>query len=481
MPLTSNLIDANTHKNPKPIFATDQLRLLFLDSHEGSVACRVHGELTSGTMMHLSEEKTIECATRSLLRMNNLSAVRGKRGSSMVGPADYYGNLEKPHEKLYSIKITDGKPMMYQHPLNNHTGEHILKAAIDESNITSVNATWTSHNDIAIDEKKRLYTHDNKPVFGNSIFPDSGILEIDDSPAIELTLFDARGVDLSSFKARLVANDEPFKITQEELSAADEYRAISYLYESGYAQDQVENSGGMFLEKHSFAQTMTPLDQSSGGFVTLARQNEASGSLEIIAFKIPYGYTLIVEEYCIHGDATLSGMYMMCMTSNHTTMQTADSVFLKSTTSKENVVFNITNPDVEEFNTSAPAPPPFVLYKDDDEHAMNHFLQTTKDMSFIFNPFSSGFWKRGIALFNESGLSMKILGGFIAAVGITAVILGFAALNVVTLGVPSGCLLGIGVATTIAGIGIFSKSSSSSREKPDNEPSLPDLGEYSYA
>src|SRR5438045_4085077 len=72
-------------------------RLLLLDGDDGTVACRIYGDLMSATIPRFSDNWTLESATRSLLRMKNLTAVRGIPGASMVGPVDYLGNLEEPH------------------------------------------------------------------------------------------------------------------------------------------------------------------------------------------------------------------------------------------------------------------------------------------------------------------------------------------------------------------------------------------------
>ncbi|MDI1352112.1 MAG: hypothetical protein PSV35_04980 [bacterium] len=442
----------------RPIFSRNKMRLLFLDNGSGSVACRIHGETHLSTLPRLSEYNRIEYATGSLMRMNNLAAVRGKRGASMIGPADYYGNLEKPNQCAYSIAIKDGLPMMYRHQLEEQTIAAVKKP-VPESQLTTIHGTWISNKDPLIHDKLKEYAQSNQPVLGESIFPTSGILEIAGPETIDLKLIDARDHDLSPFKARLVANNEPFQITKEQLNVTDEYRAVSYQYEAGYTNNQIEHSGGLFLETHSFAQTMTPLDHHSGGYITLGRRIAGTDAIDLIAFKIPYGYTLIVEEHCMHGDATFSGMYMMCMTSNHVTMQTADSVFLKNQLSKKNIRFNTEdqvsyNPESAPSNTLL-APAPLVVYHSDDDKEMARFLETTKELDFIFNPWSNGFIRRGLAFMRESSLDFQILGGFIAALGIAAVVLGFAALNAVTFGAASVALVGLGVATTLAGIGLY--------------------------
>ena len=63
---------------------------------------------------------------------------------------------------------------------------------------------------------------------------------------------------------------------------------------------------------------------------------KGKGEFELIAVRIPFGCTLIVEKGRIHGDANIKGMYMMAMTSDHNLMNTADAVFMRSETNPIN-------------------------------------------------------------------------------------------------------------------------------------------------
>lgn len=445
----------NVHFKPSStVFSYQQQRVLFLDGDNGSVACRVHGAHTSSTLPHRSEAGNIELATRSLLRMKNLSAVRGVPGSSMVGPADYYGNLERPHETFYTINVLNGLPQIVkqdQGPI-----KEIEFLPINSEHITIVTAKWTSGTGAI----KSLVDHYSQqgPAFGKSLFPNPGILEIDGDCDVHLKSFDATKTDLSSFKARLVANNSPFRITEKALPASDEYRAVSFLYEPGYGKAQVAQGGGLFLETHSFAQTMTPLDKHAQGFVVLGRwEDNSKTKLALISIKIPYGYTLIVEENCIHGDATLDGMYMMCMTTNHLTMQTADSVFLKNTDTLKNINL-IFDEETKEPRPLPTAPRPHVLYKGYSSKDMIAFLKETKNKSFIFNPFSSGFWHRGYGLMMNSNMELSLLGGIIATAGLATVILSFGVLNAATFGVVGVCVAAMGTVLALVGLGIFSSA-----------------------
>ncbi len=365
-------------------------RLLMLDGDDGSVACRIYGNLMSSTIPKFSDKWNLECATRSLLRMKNLTAVRGERLSSMIGPVDYLGNLEEPHKYLYTIDNGD-PPVFYRWPINTVTVQQDLHP-FDDSLVTIVKAIWISG--LEKDQIKRKieeYSVIEKDLC-RSLFLHPGFLEID-TPVIELRYFDPREIDLSSFKAKLFKNDSPFQITKKKLPAKDDYRLVTYLYEPHYADWQVEHGSGLFLEKHEFSQTMTPINEDSTGFVALARTNRNGDELELIAIEIPFGWTLLIEEGCIHGDTTLNGFFMMGMTSDHTTMRTANTVFLKCTHTKRNVKMNL-----DSLSSKFPekCSMPHVLYYDATTKELDTFYNNTKGKSFIFNPFSRGYWKTNI-------------------------------------------------------------------------------------
>lgn len=312
-------------------------RTLVLDGENGKVACRIRG-LGTKTFPRFSKARNLECALRSHARMRNLIAVRGsKKNARMVGPCDYYGNLERPDKHRYTIDIYKGTPVFLKEKVSKYRKKEKIELQPIDNLPTALKVQWHKGTDPNTQEVKKKYETHGNPVIGESLFPNSGILEIEGAKKIKVKKFDARKYDLSPFKARLVKNNTPFQITKDKISALDEYRAVSYLYEPDYADDQVQNGGGLFLETHKFAQTMTPLDKDSKGFVTLGRwKDEAHTELEIIAVEIPFGYTLLIDKYCIHGDTNLNGMFMMCMTSNHVTMRTADTVFLKHKDSGEN-------------------------------------------------------------------------------------------------------------------------------------------------
>lgn len=368
-------------------------RLLLLKGEEGSVACRVRG-ISAKTFPTISQGGTIECGLRSWARLRNLIAVRGKAsGARMVGPCDYYGNLEKPHKYEYTIEIEDGIPLFLRQKkmgAKGKTSDRNFVPVDIKAFTTEVEAKWHKGTNANIREIQNKYIQEGKPVSGESLFPNSGILEIREDSPIQLKSFDARTVDLSPFKARLVDNKTPFQITSDQLPSVDEYRAVSYFYESGYADKQVENGGGLFLETHGFSQTMTPLDPNARGFVTLARwTSDQREKLELIAVKIPFGHTLIIDKECIHGDTNLDGMFMMCMTSNHVTMQTADCVFLKSPKTGKNISIELQNDTPHLAPGSAvSAPLPFAVYNNGPREDKETFKRTLASNSMILNPSS---------------------------------------------------------------------------------------------
>lgn len=298
-----------------------KFKILKLKGDEGTVECKVRG-ISAKKIPQLSKFGTAEFIYRSRLRMRNLTAVRGKEeGSRMVGPLDYYGNLERPDKHFYTIQIDDlGRPQILAKRKAGTPHPQTFKES-PEGKTTVVDAEWMSGREL----KK-----ENKPTSGESLFPNSGILKLGDAHLELKKVQDPTALDLSSFKARLVKNDTPFQITSYRIPASDEYRAVSYHYEGGYAEDQIKRGGGLFLETHTFAQSITPLFNESRGFVTLGKWTEDKKQLELIGIEIPFGYTLIIEKDCIHGDANLKGKFLMTMTSDHTTMQKADTVFLKS-------------------------------------------------------------------------------------------------------------------------------------------------------
>lgn len=429
-------------------------RALPLDGGNGSVMCRMHLQQATGTIPSFSEGMRLESATRSLLRMKNLTAVRGGPGHSMVGPADYYTNLERPHQQQYTIEIDRGIPQFHSQPVPITPAPQSSLKPLKDAMMTQVSVNWVSGREANLRERKAHY-ESSRPTFGESLFPTSGILEIKSaSDHVVLPSFDPRNVDLSSFKARLVANNAPFQITSEPLPEADEYRAVSFFYDPGYASHQIEQGGGLFLEAHDFSQTMTPLDSEAKGYVTLGKWNDAHDALDLIAIQVPYGYTLIIDKDCIHGDATLDGMFMMCMTSNHVSMETANTVFLKHPDTKRNITFDVSPIDIitpEAEPSSSLAPRPYVLYQDHTQQDLQRLVNKMAKWDLIFNPFSMGFWALSTSNTRNS-TKLQLLGG--AAILLGGAILAmplYLELSIAALAV----IIAVGAITLVAGCGFF--------------------------
>ena len=440
------------HPNPKKTTATTTpqkkpppYRLLTLEGQTGAVFCRVHDTRAQRTMPSLSDAGRFECATRSLLRMFNLAVFRGRdRAGSMVGPGDYFCNVERPHASLFTIEIgpdwAAGSPLprFVPHPLppdshdDGEDGGDAKKPPTRRPVITGVDtavvpAKWVSGQSNPAEVARLVAAHrqcgrgGKADPFGGSLFPNPGLLLIDvedddggqqhggqqqgGRARIDLPAVDATTLDLSGFNARLVRNDgAPFRLADAPLAAKDEFRPVSYDFGERYAEHCVEaGAGGLFLETHTFTQTMTPLDAHACGFITLGRWVDGVGVgagaataagpvlLELIAVRIPFGWTIIVDSGCMHGDSTFVGTYMMSMTSNHVTMESADTVFLKRMSSLS------TNVDLrcDAHRTPAgprAAPRPIVCFSEPTEAELQAFRAETAGISFMLQPFSKLSW-----------------------------------------------------------------------------------------
>lgn len=373
----------------------DYRYLVFNFRGKGQIGTRIHGD-NGKTIPYMTNDMDFTFATRSVLRNLNLLVLRGSQiNTHMIGPCDFYGPLERPHLYLYSIKINDGFPIFYRRvkPIDHAGGGGGVDTnlSIDFTDCSAtINAVWYKGVHQNIEEIKASYNSDEQHAIGESLFPTAAGLLVIQQESVELPDFDARQFDLSPFKARLVKNDIPFSMIDTAVSHKDSLCPISYLFEDEYAEEQVKKGGGLFLETHDFCQTMTPLDEVATGIVVLGRWiNDDSDAMMLIGVRIPYGYTLIIDSGCIHGDTPLKGMYMMAMTSNHVTMQTADVVFLKNRENGKN--FLITYTTKRENNTlyHYKTPSPIVHFGESGqfERIVNNGWSFYNPLSRIFNPF----------------------------------------------------------------------------------------------
>ena len=369
--------------------------LVFSFRGKGQSATRVHG-INGKTVPYITNDGDFTFSGRTILRSLNLLVLRGSDiNTHMIGPCDFYGPLERPHLYDYTITIDNGFPRFFRtNKEDREEGVQLMDRSLssDFTNCSIViDAMWYPGNHSNIEEIKRTYTSKDQKATGESLFPTkTGILAIKQE-MINLPTFDATQCDLSGFKARLVRNDVPFSIADQAVSRFDSFCPVSYMFEGQYSDQQVERGGGLFLETHDFCQTMTPLDEMASGIVILGRWLDDT-KLELIGVKIPYGYTLIIEKGCIHGDTPLKGMYLMAMTSNHVTMQTTDVVFLKNRENGMNFLVNYDEGERASDNSyrceNTPAP---IVHFGRNKEEIDQFTLRVNNGWSIYNPISRMF------------------------------------------------------------------------------------------
>lgn len=365
------------------------------------------------------------------MRLNNITVARNSadtldRDCAMVGPLDYFDNMENPHAVTFTIALPTLAdppharfPRLSPHPLLAESRAARPLRPVTADDVVRVKALWVSgrrHGD-AIEKLKRSYVEDHgiTRVFGNSLFPNPGILELDidandnddnDNAAIQFPVVDATALDLSPFKCRVVENSEPFRFVTQPVDAKDFPRPVTYDFGTNYGRSCVTSGAGLFLETHDFTQSMTPLNPTTScGFIKIARWVEGGdqdstdgptpGVLEIVALRIPHGWTIVIDANCIHGDSTFKGLWLMAMSTDHVTMASADTVFLKNARTKQNVECLCAAHDV------APAPldpnaaavtEGWVVFKNATRDDLTQFAEATRGASFVLQPFSRLSW-----------------------------------------------------------------------------------------
>ena len=317
---------------PRAATRTETQRLLCLRGDDGTHACRLADGWS--TAPGLANSSRAVLATRTIARLNNIAVFRNVPkdsglSTSMIGPNHYLGVLDDIHKYALTIRYTlGGMPYFVQEP--GRSEQPALSNPVPLScRFSCDSALWLSDklksNKAVIDGQAALLRPEQ------SLTEDLGLLVfVTDDEVISLPQFDARQYDLSPFGARLVKNDQPFRITT---AAEDPMDVVTYHFGPDYANTLVQQGAGLFLETHDFTQIISPVTRDSGGFVTLGRWEER-GRLELIGVRVPYGYSIIISKGAIHGDATFSGSYLMAMTVNHHTMATADVVLLKNKSGK---------------------------------------------------------------------------------------------------------------------------------------------------
>jgi len=87
-----------------------------------------------------------------------------------------------------------------------------------------------------------------------------------------------------------------------------------------YIDDYImKKAGGVYIEKHNKIHFYVPLNKFSRGYIILG--NQTQDSIELSAFKIPFGKALYVNKNVIHNDCFLIGKYNVIYT-NTTTYNT---------------------------------------------------------------------------------------------------------------------------------------------------------------
>jgi len=307
-----------------------------------------------------------ECATRTLSNLYNLHAVRGcilpnkvlSLDSSMSGPHHYFGFILPTNTHIIKFDKLTGYPTYYK--INDKPA--ILdthKLVIPEKNIIKLsNYNWISgkvYKQLVNTRNGEIHLQRDRQ--RDSLFDNPGTLYLDKNQLQFNVIHNGADIDLTSFHAQIVHNNKPFTFNQNMISkykhAQHKLRVITYNYGSNYVNDYLMSDSGIFIERHEFIQAITPMNSKCTGFVILGRINNNNNinTLELIAVSIPFGCTLLVEPWAIHGDSTLCGIYMIAMTGNHNAMQTADTVFLKNSNTDCNIsTINITVDNVNKLD-----------------------------------------------------------------------------------------------------------------------------------
>jgi hypothetical protein len=395
-------------------------RVLALEGDVGCCFARIHGPMQR-TLPHLSDAGVLEFATRTLLRLSNIAVARNAladcpRDCAMVGPLDYFDNMERPHAVTFTVALPSLAdppharfPRIASHPLLAEVRDSRPLRLVAADDVVRLNALWISgrRHPAAIARLKAEYAteHGIARVFGNSLFPNPGVLEldIDGDAVIDFPVVDATALDLSAFNCRVVDNSEPFRFTAKPVDAKNYPRPVTYDFGANYGRTCVTHGAGLFLETHEFTQSMTPLNPTSCGFIKIARwvdqeaaadsDSPSPGVLEIVALRIPYGFTIIIDENCIHGDSTFKGLWLMAMSTDHVTMASADTVFLKHARTKQNVACLCAAHDVAPpVPNAAPVTDGWVVFKDATDEELTQFAAATRGASFVLQPFSKLSW-----------------------------------------------------------------------------------------
>lgn len=295
-----------------------------------------------------------ELATRTLWNLYNLHDVRGQTQNgelilrtSMSGPHHYFGWID-PYKSHIIKQDSCGNLIYYQvHYMDTMSSLSLLSIS-NKYKFNIENFQWINGEFLDDYIKDQYCISNNNPRHlintdsgqADSLFDNPGLLLIDEENITIPLIENPHLYDLSLYRASIVPNDQPFSFNQSLISqyehAQHKLRVITYFYGDNYVNDYLMKDSGIFIERHEFIQAITPMNERCGGFVILGHINHDL-CLELIAVPIRFGYTLLVDVLSIHGDSTLTGLYMMAMTGNHKAMKTADTVFIKNKQTYKNV------------------------------------------------------------------------------------------------------------------------------------------------
>jgi len=219
---------------------------------------------------------TGECATRTLLNLYNLHAIRGTLidgkldiNSSMSGPHHYFGFIDP--FKAHTIIIDNSLPNYYSYPLS--MVDDMKKKMIPETYITRLkNYNWIKGKFINTLNVEKIYEKlvnvDNGNIVNDSLFLNPGILELNYDRLNFNVIENAIDYDLTEFKAQIIKNDNPFSFNQDMINAnkhaQHRLRVITYNYGKSYVDSYLMKGSGIFIEKHEFIQSITPLNDNCG-------------------------------------------------------------------------------------------------------------------------------------------------------------------------------------------------------------------------
>ncbi|KTD63840.1 hypothetical protein Lsan_1273 [Legionella santicrucis] len=120
---------------------------------------------------------------------------------------------------------------------------------------------------------------------------------------------------LAAYGVKLVHLTEP---TQIDFGKSADLMLFQYDVHTEYFDKYIKTpkGGGVYLETHNdFPHLAIPLHPSCGGSYTVGRQI-GTNEYAIVSFKINYGWALVIAPGAIHDDATLTGPYIIGLTTN---------------------------------------------------------------------------------------------------------------------------------------------------------------------